>query len=50
MLVYGSIPFANFKERIRIIKNLKKELGNKVKIYVDGNLVIYKYFDNTKII
>jgi hypothetical protein len=41
-MVCGAIPYSNFKEKVRIINELKKEFG-KVKIMVLDDVVMYEY-------
>ena len=41
-MVCGAIPYNNFKERMRIINELKKEFG-KVRITVMDDVVVYEY-------
>lgn len=44
--VIGAIPYQNFKHRIRIIDQLKREFG-KVRINFDNGLVFYEYFEKS---
>lgn len=41
-MICGAIPYNNFKEKLRIINELKKEFG-KVKIMVMDDIVVYEY-------
>lgn len=46
-MVCGAIPYNSFKEKLRIINELKKEFG-KVKITVMDDVVVYEYYGKLK--
>jgi hypothetical protein len=46
-MVCGAIPYSNFKERVQIINELKKEFG-KVKITILDNVVVYEHYGKLK--
>lgn len=48
MFVFGVIPYSSFKERIRIINKLNKEIKNP-KIVYDNELIYYRYYDKSRI-
>lgn len=42
-MICGAIPYRNFKERLRIIEQLKREFG-KVKIFVTDDFIVYEHY------
>lgn len=46
-MICGAIPYDNFKEKMRIIQELKREFG-KVKIIILDNVVVYEHYDKLK--
>jgi hypothetical protein len=42
-IVFGTLAFNSFKERIRLMSELQKEFNNKVKITVEENILMYEY-------
>lgn len=49
MLITGCIPFETNKEKRNLLNQLKEEFGKGLTIRLDGELILYKYFDNSKI-
>jgi hypothetical protein len=43
--VFGSVPYTNFKEQVRIVNKLRSEIGKKVRITIENDVIFYEYFD-----
>lgn len=41
-MICGAIPYDNFKEKMRIIQELKREFG-RVRIIILDDVVVYEY-------
>lgn len=42
-VVFGSLSFDSFKERIRLMNELYREFSKDLKITVEDNMLIYEY-------
>lgn len=42
---FGSVPFENFKQKNRIINQLRAEINGKIRIIIKDNLVVYEYYE-----
>lgn len=42
-VVFGTLAFDSFKERMRLMNDLYREFNNNVKITVDENILMYEY-------
>ena len=44
--IYGAIPYNNFKDRVRIVGQLKSEIG-KVRVEYNNGLIFYEYAEKS---
>jgi hypothetical protein len=46
--IIGSVPFKNNKERRLIFRKIKNEFGQECQIWVEDNVLFYKYKINSE--
>lgn len=41
----GAVPFSNFKEKIRIVNQLRTQFGKIARISIENDIILYEYFE-----